>query len=278
MTVRDLLALRLVGRAGHATASHLAAYIGASNAVARRRLATLRDLGMIVVNITAMEAENRYVLTPRGKARICAHFGVSEDALPIVRGIARTNLRHHDHIVSAFVALSVATARSTTFTLEAFFFEGELRRRLSAKTGGKGLVPDAVAVVRTEDGRRLACAIEVDEATENPSLFRSHKAGPLGVARRERRPLVGVESWVVLVLAPSARRAQQLAGACWSDNRVPERLFYFGVADRLDDRTVLDDANWWTPRLVGERALLVRESPFAVFAEHHGRPAEGEQA
>lgn len=262
VTARDLLALLLIGRAGVATAAHVGAFCSCSVAVARRRLRTLRDLGLVDVHVVAIEAASRFTLTPKGRDRVVSSMGVPAERLVAARGIGRGPYDHDDGIVDVFVALSVATSRSTKLQLVDFLFERECRALAHARPGS--LVPDAVAILATREGAQVAYVIEVDEESENPSWLSRRKVRPIGEAMISGTPLFGRASWRALCVVPSRRRMHSLVRALWTDN-VPEGAWHFAVHSDLAAATILREG-WVTPRVFGEGARLVEESPFDLRA------------
>ncbi|MFA4844933.1 MAG: replication-relaxation family protein [Patescibacteria group bacterium] len=257
MTVRDKLVLRFVEKAQPVTIDQVAGGVQMSVPMARRRLRVLRDLGMVVVHLPeGLNGANRYTLAPSARPALAAAFGGDAEEYRVRVGVQRVNLAHHDGQVLLYAALSVACARSHTWRLDRFLFEGDLRRALPSAR----LVPDAVALLSAGEAR-CAVAFEVDLGTESPSWL-AKKALAYAALRAAGSPLLGVTDWRVAVTVPTERRRNRLALATWEAD-VPVGLVYLAVAGELTDRYILAPTGWLTPRVVtqdgAERARLVPE-------------------
>lgn len=259
LVVRDLVALGLVGDAWPVTTRQVAAFVECSRPIASRLLRKLRDLALVAVHVEGMESENRYTLMPAGARELARVRGVDPDAFATPTGLGRVSDHHHG-VVDVYVALHLALRRSTRLTLARFAFEAELRRRVG--TTKYALVPDGVAVVVDEDGHETTFALEVDQATQNPSYVLREKIEPYIALAGAGAPLVGVAPWRVLFVVPTERRARKLAEAIW-EAEPPDGLFFIAVAGELDDRTILS-ASWRTPRLhaSGEHLEFTSVSPW----------------
>ncbi|MFA4973886.1 MAG: replication-relaxation family protein [bacterium] len=259
VTPRELVGLGFIAKAQPVATCAYQHLLGMSRAVARRSLRKLRDLGLVGVNVVAMELPSRYVLGPQAPQVLGRVTGHDPEEFRVPRGIGKVNLDHHDGTVELYVSLRLATARSTTIHLEEFVFEDEIRRTTGAPKGA--LVPDAVAVFRGQDGRRLAIAFEVDTGSQNPRQVAQRKGLGYAELRAARAPLRGCADWLVCCLTNSERRRNKIVGALW-DAGVPEGLWYLGMPEAITDRTILGDA-WVTARVqpTSASAALVHESP-----------------
>lgn len=276
LTPRDLSALALIARAQPVTTAIVAAFARMSVAMARRRLRAMRDLGVVNVHVPSLSGENLYVLAPRGRSALEDHVESVGGRLACLRGIGRLHLAHHLAGVRLYAALAVAVERARSVRLLTYSFEDALRRAVGDAPGVQ--VPDGVAVVDGPGGR-LALAVEVDRATENPSYVVKNKAVPYAHLRAAGVPLLGVERWVVGFVVPSERRRNRLVAA-FHEATVPDAPFYWITDDRVCDRTILV-GGWTTVKTSadGETATLVEASPFATVLTKrsdgdHGHAAE----
>lgn len=237
VTPRDLLALRFIAEAQPVTTGQVRRLLGLSEDMAHRRLAVLRDHGLVRVHVEAQHAPNRYTLAP-GAAPILARLtGASPDEAWIPRGIDRLDLAHHEASIDVYVALRVATTRSDRLRLVRWVFERELRQTAGSAPGVG--VPDAVGLVERADGSRIAVAVEVDLGTENPGYVATHKGMAYAELRIHGAPMLGTTDWVVAcVVAAPERRLHRLALAV-AEAGAPDRLWHFALLEQLKDRTVL---------------------------------------
>ena len=260
MTPRDLLALRFIAEAQPVTTGQVRRLLDLSEDMAHRRLAVLRDHGLVRVHVQAQHAPNRYTLAPAALPVLCRLSGSSPEDLWVPRGIDRVDLNHHSAAVDVFVALRSATTRSGRVRLVRWIFERELRK--AAGDGVGVLVPDAVGLFELHDGHQVAVALEVDLATENPNYV-GRKALNYADLRDAAAPMLGTPDWVVAcVVAAPERRLHRLAVAV-AEAGVSERLWHFALLDRLDSRAVLGPV-WLTPSVdrVANTVALASSSPW----------------
>lgn len=261
VTPRDLLALRFIAEAQPVTTAQVRRLLGLSEDMAQRRLAVLRDHGLVRVHVEALHAPNRYTLAPGAAATLARLTGASADEIWVPRGIERLDLAHHEASIDVYVAVAVATTRSGQVRLVRWLFERELRK--GAGAGAGVLVPDAVGVFAGPDGRHVAVAFEVDLGTENPSYVATNKGVAYGQLHAQGAPMAGTTAWTVAcVVAAPERRLHRLALAL-AEAGVPERLWHLALLDALDDRTLLGPA-WLTPLVDRARAgvTLAPSSPW----------------
>lgn len=242
VTPRDLLALRFIAEAQPVTTAQVRRLLELSEDMAHRRLAVLRDHGLVRVHVAAQHQPNRYTLAP-GAMPVLARLTGSEGAW-VPRGIDRMDLDHHAATVDTYVAIRGATTRSGRMRLLRWRFERELRQ--AAGSGPGLLVPDAVGLFELAGGRRAAVAFEVDLGTENPSYVATHKGLAYADLRAQFVPMLGTTEWAVAcVVAAPDRRLHRLALAC-AEAGVLGGLWHFALLDRLASRNVLTQT-WVTP-------------------------------
>lgn len=271
VTPRDLLALRFIAEAQPVTTGQVRRLLDLSEDMAHRRLAVLRDHGLVRVHVPAQHAPNRYTLAPAALP-VLARLTGSEDAW-VPRGIDRIDLAHHAATVDVYVALRAATTRSRRVRLSRWVFEREIRKAAGASPGV--LVPDAVASFEIE-GRAVAVAFEVDLCTENPSFV---AAKPYGQLRAAGTPMLGTTDWsVACVIAGPERRLHRLALAV-AEAGAPDGLWHFALLDHLDSRSVLTPT-WLT--VVVDRAAnavsLASSSPFEGVGTARRNSSDGRTA
>lgn len=262
VTPRDLLALSFVAAAQPVTTSQVRRLLGLSEDMAHRRLAVLRDHGLLRVHVAAQHEVNRYTLAPGAVPVLARLTGASPDEVYVPRGgVERADLAHHEATVDLYVTLRLATARAKTVRLLRWLFEREIRKAAGGASGA--LVPDAVGLFELEDGSRRAVAFEVDLGTENPSYVAAHKGQGYADLKAASAPMLGSLDWKVgcYVVAPE-RRLHRL-GLALAEAKLPAGLWHLGLASRLDDRSVLGPV-WVTPAVdaSAKTATLVPSSPF----------------
>lgn len=275
---RELDALSFIADAQPIATAAYQEFLGVSVFVARRSLRKLRNLGLVTVFITALEAPSHFALTKRGAVLIAETLNRPIDEVRVVRGISKLPLRHHDGGVQFAAALYRASRRGGDFMLDAFQFEGAIRRTL--KAGASAQVPDAVAVLKDRAGQRLAWAIEIDLATESPAYVALRKGKPYAELKAQGAPLLSVSDWRVVCVVPTEQRLKRLVAALW-DAGVPEGQWFFALAGEVCAETVLSSA-WRTVRTTsnGDLAELTVEAPLPSQAvltnclnRHDGRGA-----
>lgn len=256
---RELEALDFIADAQPIATAAYQEFLGVSVFVARRSLRKLRNLGLVTVFITALEAPSHFALTKRGAVLIAETLNRPIEAVRVVRGISKLPLRHHDGGVQLAATLYRASRRGSACTLDAFQFECAIRRTL--KVGASAQVPDAVAVLKDGAGHRLAWAIEIDLATESPAYVALRKGKPYAELKAQGAPLLTVSDWRVVCIVPTEQRLKRLVAALW-DAGVPEGQWYFAIAGEVRAETVLSSA-WRTVRTTsdGELAELTIEAP-----------------
>jgi DNA-binding PadR family transcriptional regulator len=260
LTPRDLLALKFIAEAQPVTRAQLERYLSMSQAMMYRRLRALRDLGMVQVHVQGMEYPNYYTLTQKGQQEVARAFGLDPETVRTLRGIRRMNLAHHGGQVDLYVSLQLACVRvKPPIDLTLFEFEGDIRRRLGDVVKD-ALIPDAVAVLESASGYRVAVAIEVDCGTESPSWFTAMKAKRYDELRAQGLPLRGVDHWTVACVTPSARRRNTLLKAMWEAKLSCGSVWVVSAED-IDDRTVLLN-RWMTQPKPGGENVWYQGCPF----------------
>lgn len=261
---RELQALAFIADAQPIATGAYQEFLGVSVFVARRSLRKLKNLGLVNVFLTALEAPSHFTLTKRGAVLIAESHDRPLDEVRVVRGIGKLPLRHHDGGVQLAAALHRGSRIHGAIALETYEFEGAIRRRL--KVGASAQVPDAVAVLRGSSGQRLAWAIEIDLATESPAYVASRKGKPYADLQAKQVPILSIPDWRVMCVVPTEQRLKRLVAALWEAG-IPEGQWYFVVAEEVRAETVFSSA-WRTVRTSasGEQAELTREVPLPLEA------------
>lgn len=257
---RELEALAFIADAQPVATAAYQEFLGVSVFVARRSLRKLRNLGLVNVFVTALEAPSHFTLSQRGAVLVAESLDRPLDEVRVMRGISKLPLRHHDGGVQLAAALYRASRLSSRFTLDAFRFEASIRRTL--KVGASAQVPDAVAVLQDRaGGHRLAWAIETDLATESPGYVAERKGKPYAELKAHGTPLLSISDWRVVCTVPTVQRLKRLVAALWEAG-IPEGQWYFAVASAVRAETVLTTA-WQTVRTTagGDSAELTVEAP-----------------
>jgi predicted transcriptional regulator len=255
LNARDNLIFALVER-GPVHVGHVATLCGMSKEVAKRRLRKLKDAGYLSVEVLAMEAKSRYLLTRRGAEVLARVSGRSKDDIRIPRGLGRSDLEHFDQAADLVIALEVAGAKTKLFRVVRALFEPQIRRLLG--NPDRALIPDGLVEIDL-DGDRLVLVVEADRGGENPSWVATHKAAPYTSLAATGGTILGTRDFLVLFTVPSLRRVHKLAAACWEAG-INEDHFFFAVAANLTAENVLT-AVWLTPKVVNATALLTPTHP-----------------
>lgn len=204
LPIRDRACLRLLYRAGVATAAQLCVLIYASRRTALRRLRRLWQLGLLERAPLAPERGGipvAYRITRRGSKRL----GYIDTRTGRV-----SRVRHSLDIVDTVCAL----VRSVPGAVQLWLTEPMTRGVLPV-----GVRPDSIVVVSLDGGWAVLC-LEVDEATEHAPTIRSRLAA-------YERALAGRHGWHLLWVVPTE-----------------ERLGWLRRVSRWDDHTGLDSSSW----------------------------------
>lgn len=204
LSVRDRACLRVLYRAGVATADQLSALIYPSRRTALRRLRRLWQLGLLERAAVAPERGGipvAYRITRRGSKRL----GYVDTR---TGGVGR--VRHTLDIVDAVCAL----ARSAPDVLQLWLTEPMTDGVLPADVR-----PDSIVVVQLDRASAVLC-LEVDEATEHAHTVRARLDA-------YERALAGRDGWQLVWVVPSA-----------------ERLAWLRRVARWDERPVLEHRSW----------------------------------
>ncbi len=261
---RELDALAFIAAAQPVATPAYQEFLGVSSAVARRSLRKLRDLGLVNVFITSLEAPSRFGLTKRAAVLLAETLDRSEGDFRVLRGIGKVPLRHHDGVAHLAASLHRACRASRAFTLASFECEDAIRRRLRLTKAAQ--IPDAVAVLAgpAPGTASIAWAIEQDEATESTNYVVEKKAKPYADLQARQVPLAGVASWYTVCVVPTEGRLKRLVAALYEAG-IPEGQWYFAVKSEVRSETVLTSA-WRTVRTTpdGQQAELVSEPPLPI--------------
>jgi hypothetical protein len=204
LSVRDRACLRLLYRAGVATADQLATLVFPSRRTALRRLRHLWQLGLLERAPLAPERGGipvAYRISRRGSKRLGYHDTRTG-------GVSR--VRHALDIVDTVCAL----VRSGPDVVQLWLTEPMIDDVLPAEVR-----PDGFVVLKL-GGRSAALCLEVDEATEHSPTIRSRLA-------EYERALAGRTGWHVLWVMPTE-----------------ERLGWFRRIGRWDQRPGLEECSW----------------------------------
>ena len=201
---RDRACLRLLYRAGVATADQLATLLFPSRRTALRRLRRLWQLGLLERAPLAPARGGipvAYRISRRGSQRLGYHDTRTG-------GVSR--VRHSLDIVDAVCAL----VRSAPGSVQLWLTEPMIDNLLPADVR-----PDSIVILQP-GGASAVLSIEVDEATEHSPTIRSRLAA-------YERALAARAGWHVLWIAPTE-----------------ERLGWFRRIGRWDERPGLEGCSW----------------------------------
>lgn len=204
LPIRDRACLRLLYRAGVATAAQLCVLIYSSRRTALRRLRRLWQLGLLERAPLAPERGGipvAYRITRRGSKRL----GYVDTR---TGGVGR--VRHSLDIVDAVCAL----VRSAPGALQLWLTEP-----MTDGVRGDGVRPDSIVAVQLASGSAVLC-LEIDEATEHAPTIRGRLA-------TYERTLAGRDGWHLLWVVPT-----------------DERLAWLRRVARWDDHAALDGSSW----------------------------------
>ena len=204
LSVRDRACLRLLYRAGVATADQLATLIYPSRRTALRRLRRLWQLGLLERAPLAPERGGipvAYRITRRGSK--CLGYHDTRTG-----GVSR--VRHSLDIVDAVCALVRSAAGCVQVWLTEPMTDGVLPADVR---------PDSVVVLQVDSGSAALC-LEIDESTEHSPTIRTR----LGAYERA---VAGRRGWHVLWVVPTE-----------------ERLGWFRRIGRWDQRAGLEGSSW----------------------------------
>jgi hypothetical protein len=196
LSVRDRACLRLLYRAGVATADQLATLIFPSRRTALRRLRRLWQLGLLERAPLAPERGGIpvvYRLSRRGSKRL-GYFDTRTG------GVSR--VRHTLDIVDAVCALVRSDPGSVQLWLTEPMTDGVLPADVR---------PDSVVVLQVDGGSAVLC-LEIDEATEHSPTIRSR----LGAYERA---LAGRDGWHLVWVVPTEERLGWLRRVARWDQR-----------------------------------------------------------
>jgi hypothetical protein len=218
LSVRDRACLRVLYRAGVATADQLATLVFPSRRTALRRLRRLWQLGLLERAPLAPERGGipvAYRISRRGGKRLGYHDTRTG-------GVSR--VRHALDIVDTVCAL----VRSAPGAVQVWLTEPMVDSELLSDVR-----PDSIVVVRRAVASAVLC-VEVDQATEHSPTIRTRLAS-------YERALAGRTGWHVLWVMPTV-----------------ERLGWFRRIGRWDQRAGLEGCSWGVVlddlRTVGLRA------------------------
>jgi len=204
LSVRDRACLRLLYRAGVATADQLATLIFPSRRTALRRLRRLWQLGLLERAPLAPELGGIpvvYRLSRRGSKRL----GYIDTR---TGGVSR--VRHTLDIVDAVCSLVRSSPGSVQLWLTEPMTDGVLPAEVR---------PDSVVVLQVDGGSAVLC-LEIDEATEHSPTIRAR----LGAYERA---IAGREGWHLVWVVPT-----------------DERLGWLRRVARWDQRAGLEGHSW----------------------------------
>jgi hypothetical protein len=204
LSLRDRACLRLLYRAGVATADQLATLVFPSRRTSLRRLRRLWQLGLLERAPLTPERGGipvAYRISRRGSKRLGYHDTRTG-------GVSR--VRHALDIVDTVCAL----VRSAPDAVQIWLTEPMIDDELPADVR-----PDSIVVLQLAGLSAVLC-VEVDEATEHSPTIRSRLAA-------YERALAGRTGWHVLWIVPTE-----------------ERLGWFRRIGRWDQRPGLEACSW----------------------------------
>lgn len=204
LPVRDRACLRLLYRAGVATAAQLRVLVYPSRRTALRRLRRLWQLGLLERAPLAPERGGIpvvYRITRRGSKRL----GCTDTR---TGGVSR--VRHALDTVDAVCALITLAPGVVQLWLTEPMTDGVLHGQVH---------PDSILVVQLGDASAVLC-LEIDEATEHAPTIRARLTA-------YERSLAGRDGWHVLWVVPTT-----------------ERLAWLSRVARWDRRPGLDRCSW----------------------------------
>ena len=220
LSVRDRACLRLLYRAGVATADQLATLIFPSRRTALRRLRRLWQLGLLERAPLAPERGGIpvvYRLSRRGSKRL----GYVDTR---TGGVSR--VRHTLDIVDAVCALVRSAPGSVQLWLTEPMTDGVLPADVR---------PDSVVVVQLGGGSAVLC-LEIDEATEHSPTIRAR----LGAYERA---LAGRDGWHLVWVVPTEERLGWLRRVARWDQRPGLERLLVGPRPRRAPRGWAEGAN-----------------------------------
>ena len=241
LSVRDRACLRLLYRAGVATADQLATLVFPSRRTALRRLRRLWQLGLLERAPLAPERGGIPVvnrLSRRGSKRL----GYIDTR---TGGVSR--VRHTLDIVDAVCALVRSAPASVQLWLTEPMTDGVLPADVR---------PDSVVVLQLRGQSAVLC-LEIDEATEHSPTIRSR----LGAYERA---LAGRDGWNLLWVVPTEERLGWLRRvARWDQRPGLERRSWGLVLDDLREVGLKAQTQpvSWSGEAVSLEAVIANQRP-----------------
>ena len=187
LPVRDRAVIRILNRAGAATAAQLTTLAYGNRRVAQERLSLLWHLGFLE-RAPVPTAHGGPALAYRLSAACLGRLGYGRDPW---RGPGY--LAHTLDGVEAVCALVRSGTREPEPPVQLWLPES-----IVADLAPVGTAPDAIVVLATESGSGVVC-LEIDEATQHVAPIRDKLAG-------YRRVVAGPTAMHVLFVVPSAAR------------------------------------------------------------------------
>jgi hypothetical protein len=207
---------------------------------ARRGIARLQKLGLVrSFPRAAVSFPSWYALTRAGHEWLADETKCEPGELRVVSSINRMNLVALQERNRFWASLMLAVRKHPGVRLGLFRTEAELRRLWAP---GMPVVPDSQIVL--EDVRRATAVtyfLEFDGGTERLSTIWKAKAESYR-SLREAGPVYGASNWLVLGIAPSVRRAHNIARTV-SDAGAGTFLFV-AAAETLTDGQAFEPRLW----------------------------------
>jgi DNA-binding Lrp family transcriptional regulator len=176
-----------------------------SKGTCQKRMRKLFDEGLVRAVVIDLAAENRYALTRLGYALL--EKALPGETIPAFRSpprVGRRGLAHLDLLNHVRIAVALGAGMHDA-TLIRFVPDWDLR----SIDQRAEIIPDALIILR-RDPHDWSIALEIDCSTESRGVFgrkllRYRQCANKGVA------IFGVHNPLVLVVAPTERRARTLA-------------------------------------------------------------------
>jgi hypothetical protein len=206
---RDIEVLRLLYVEGFAPTAEIVSLHFPSRTTGIDRLRKLYCAGYTQCFVRDLKADNVYALTAKGRDAL-VDAGLMEAESFVVPSKLPKNLDHRFAILSMRVLFAKASGRSCRYALAEFqsdrVLSAERHRSLLA------LIPDAKFTIRNTQTDRLSQGfLECDRSTESTVWLVGQKLRKYAEAQSLGTSLYGLASYVVVVVAPTLRRACSIA-------------------------------------------------------------------
>lgn len=206
---RDLRLLYALGRMRIAATGDLTELFFPSRTTANDRLRKLACAGYITAHVQALERDNVYRLTARGRDAAASQANIDPSELAVLSKVP-ARLGHALLVTRVCAALTAASNRGASLTLVGFLFEHEIAAALGGRAGL--VIPDALVTLRHASGRTFQVAVEADGATE-PLATLADKATRYANLGSNSSGILGAPLNAVLVVAEEYGRLRGISRA-----------------------------------------------------------------